>query len=218
MQGLVIDEFPFDKRWNEDEVKLNVIEQLPLTYAIRDICFRKASYNTLTSINLPNGVNLSCERLLQIAGQGAVYAQKVPDLSLNDLPTPSSADREINELTLEEGPEHNLSTLSVFDLQVPGPSTADPAEEIYRALKTMFTDKSSGFLRECALNSRDVDEAVDKVLKHSTCSLEGILAELKSKVDSNQSILITIRRQSIWKDSLTFYKMAMAEKNNLFDS
>ena len=80
----------------------------------------------------------------------------------------------------------------------------------------MFTDKSSGCLRECALNSRDVDEAVDKVFKHSTCSLEGILAELKSKVDSNQSILITIRRQNIWKDSLTFYKMAMAEKNNLF--
>ena len=131
MQGLVIDEFPFDKRWNEDEVKLNIIEQLPLTHAIRDICFRKASNNTLTSINLPNGVNLSCEWLLRITGQGAVYAQKVPDLSLNDLPMPSSADREINELTLEEGPEHDLSTLSVFDLQVPRPSAVDVAEEIY---------------------------------------------------------------------------------------
>lgn len=78
LQGLIVDEFPFDKRWDDQELLLNAMEQLPLRFSMHRIRFVKASYGTITPINLPNGMHLSGERLLRIAGQGSVYAQILP--------------------------------------------------------------------------------------------------------------------------------------------
>ena len=78
MIRITIGQFPFDKQWPDDELLLNVMEQLPLNLASRRLRFVKASYGSLAPINMANGVPLTCERLLRISGQGAVYAQLLP--------------------------------------------------------------------------------------------------------------------------------------------
>ena len=112
LQGLVIDEFVFDKRWDEDEVLLNVMEQLPLTLSMCRVRFVKASYGTLTPINLPQGSSLTCECLLCITGQGAVYVQLQP-----------SDNHSLNETSTITHPEEMLATQIV-----PPPRGSLPAQ------------------------------------------------------------------------------------------
>ena len=78
LQGLIVDEFPFDQRWEDEELLLNVMEQLPMRFSMNRIRFVKVSYAAITPINLASGMRLSGERLLRIAGEGAVYAQILP--------------------------------------------------------------------------------------------------------------------------------------------
>ena len=94
LNGLVTDDFPFDKRWSDDELALNVMEQLPLNLSMHRIRFVKGSYGVLTPINLANDLPLTGERLLRVVGQGCVYAQVV---ARNNVVGEATSTRSIND-------------------------------------------------------------------------------------------------------------------------
>ena len=94
LNGLVTDDFPFDKRWSDDELALNVMEQLPLNLSMHRIRFVKGSYGVLTPINLANDLTLTGERLLRVVGQGCVYAQVV---ARNNVVGEATSTRSIND-------------------------------------------------------------------------------------------------------------------------
>lgn len=246
--GLIIDEFPFDKRWPDDELLLNVMEQLPLNLATRRLRFVKASYGSLAPINLANGVPLTCERLLRISGQGAIYAQLLPrendrsnsthtaihqvdDSEEEDNatsiignsdaePLPQSYSTISRPSTVQLGGTNRSSPLPVSTQESAASSSCDDdyrtdPNEIYLAIKGIFPDSSDELLRACANEHTHIREAVDAVLNYDT-SLSSILEEMKKRVDCDQPITFTVRRENMWRDCLSFYKVAMVEKRRLF--
>ena len=247
--GLITDEFPFDKRWPDDELLLNVMEQLPLNLASRRLRFVKASYGSLAPINLANGVPLTCERLLRISGQGAVYAQLLPrendrsnfthtvvgvdesdeEEEEDNVTSTGNADQEplpqsfsnISRPSPEQLDGTNRSSPIPVSTQVSAASSSYDADyrtdpnEIYLAIKGIFPDTSDELLRACANQHTHVREAVDAVLNCDT-SMSSIVEEMKKRIDSDQPITVTVRRENIWRDCLSFYKVAMVEKRRLF--
>ena len=73
--GLILDQFQLNRQWSEDETKRQIIDKLPLVHRIADIKFMKASYGKLTGFILQEEVPLTCDRLLRLSGQGAIYCQ-----------------------------------------------------------------------------------------------------------------------------------------------
>lgn len=251
LQGLVIDDFVFDKRWEEDELRLNVTEQLPISLSTRHVMFVKASYGTLTPINLPQGSSLTCECLLRITGQGAVYVQLRPSNNHSSnatstitqpeemlgtqptresLPTQSddessrpSTSRQASLPTQSEdessrpSTSHQASYFSVTDVEdSTGMSSVEDPEEIFAKIRVMFADKPVDLLRQYAYDSENSEQAIEKILDTQDVTLKSILEDLTKRVDSDSSTNITISRERIWRDCLSFYKVSFVDKFRLF--
>ena len=230
MEGLITDEYPFDKRWSDDELLLNVREQLPLSLSMHRLRFVKASFGTLTPIKLADGVPLTCKRLLRISGQGAVYAQVLPtsndQINAGHTAVNDNEDGETTDnLTVIHAPEllqqsyssASDSTLSgaINDSTASTTSVEIDSNEIYSAIKGIFPDTPDELLRQCANENSDIHGAVDAVLNGDK-SLSEIMDEVKKRIDFEQPIKITVQRERIWRDCLSFYKVAMVERRQLF--
>eukprot|EP00794_Sanderia_malayensis_P004181 gene4181-4737_t len=233
LEGLVVDEFPFDKRWDDNELLLNVMDQLPLRLAMYGIRFVKASYGAIAPINLANGIRLSGERLLRIAGQGAVYAQVVPRESdpSNATSTESNSAYANEELassssSVNMGEEEcEQEICSSFSMQTPSDdgvcvesAPVDPneiARGIWSAIRPIFPNMSEEVLQKCVEGCTTAESAVDAVLS-CELSIDTVMKQMTQSVNWESSVQITVRRESIWRDCLNFYKIAMVDKSRLF--
>ena len=60
--GLIIDQFPFNRQWDENELKSNVISEIAPVHGISDIKFMKGCYGKLTNFNLPSNARVPVNR------------------------------------------------------------------------------------------------------------------------------------------------------------
>lgn len=208
--GLVIDQFPFNKSWDEDDLKLNILEQIPVVHRIRDIKFVKACYGKISDFNLPSGVALSGERLLRMTGQGCIYVQKLGEC-LNPV---SQTDFGDESITVDPDDDDDLL------MPQPGPSGQTPREtaeshDMLSQLKVIFPDKEVALLEEAVTAAESLNEAVDTILGRSM-TLADLLEKFKTTHMVSEEIHLQIRRDHIWRDALQFYKVARADKSRLF--
>lgn len=227
LNGLVTDDFPFDKRWLDDELALNVMEQLPLNLSMHRIRFVKGSYGALTPINLANDLPLTCETLMRVVGQGCVYAQVVARNNVVGEATLTRSISDKDEIGIENARSDTfqppVSEEARYDVREnirsytvqPSQSITTNSNDIYSTIRTIFPQVPDDTLRACAVDNNEVETAVEAVLNRET-SLEQIVHEMKNKVNKESQITITVRRSSIWRDCLAFYKVAMIDKSRLF--
>ena len=234
LQGLVVDDLPFDKRWNAEDLLLHVMEQLPTTLSAHRVQFLKASYGSLTPVNLPDGAALSCDRLLRIVGQASIYVQVVPREPSSGSSTTTHKEEEREE---EDGIVENIAvssetigamqnardptSLTLASYSSPAievhesTSAASEQTDVLTALTAIFPNRPERALRECASHSDSVESAVAAMLDRDQ-PIDSIMEELQERVDRAHPVPITVRRENVWRDSLAFYKIAMVEKNKLF--
>ena len=225
-QGLIIDEFPINRQWDEDDLCLHILEEIPIVHGIRKIKFMKGSYGKLSPFNLPSTVTLNGERLIRMSGQGAIYAQQIPDDNVTNVG---------NEHALTEHPiqsadeidQRNESSCPVIDLSDPRPGPSSAPDEplcrskpttpidILKSVKAMFANINENYLEEVANASESTEEAVD-ILLNKELSVGDILERFRNANMRDQQHLLAARRENIWRDCLKFYKVASVDKKVLF--
>ena len=175
LNGLVTDDFPFDKRWSDDELALNVMEQLPLNLSMHRIGFVKGSYGMITPINLANDLPLTCERLLRVVGQGCVYAQEVARNNVVGEATSTCSINDEDEIGTEnvrsDTSRPPLSEQASYDVRETISATLQPSQsrttnsdDIHLTIRTIFPQVPDETLRACAVDNNEVESAIDTVL------------------------------------------------------
>lgn len=239
--GLILDQFQLNRRWSENETKHQIIDKLPHAHRIADIKFMKASYGKLTDFNLQDEVPLTCDRLLRLSGQGAIYAQcidKFPNSIEEDNEEEDNAEKgSINgedafDLELLEtvetppingpsmdGPCASLSRPTLDD-EDPCTSTANDSEkepsffEKLSTLQIMFPNHERDTLEDILRKADNLEEAADLVLQ-TNLSLESLLNQIQRPISEAEDLPITIDRTKVWRQCLGFYKMALADTSRL---
>ncbi|KAJ7353883.1 hypothetical protein OS493_031590 [Desmophyllum pertusum] len=81
-RGLIIHEFPFDRRWTPLDLKRNIESHLPRDDILFD--YLKACYGTLVIPKLAKGVRMDGARIIKLSGQGGVYIRCLDPLDEED--------------------------------------------------------------------------------------------------------------------------------------
>ncbi|XP_028413816.1 uncharacterized protein LOC114536664 [Dendronephthya gigantea] len=91
---LVCHEFPFNKDWDEMTLKREIMKQFP---QVINFEFVKPCYGKLIKPKFADGVQLNSERVIKMAGQGAVYVRSKFPLAEED-----EDDEELQQFTFSE--------------------------------------------------------------------------------------------------------------------